>query len=145
MADVLGTDNGSSCCQCLEDLDDKHINGIGQRNRGDGGTSDAGYHHRVSHTHKRRKQLLDNQRNQQFPEIQGGKLQMVPVYLVGIIDFSSQCVVLYLHKAQCPVILSSPVTELWYHEMPLLHSIFFLCVLVIIFVHSCRGAGVVSL
>ena len=98
MTDVLGTDNGSACCQCLEDLNDEHIDGIGQRNRGDGGTSDAGYHHRVGHTHKGRKQLFDNQRNQQFPELQGGKLQMVPVYLIGIIDFSSQCVVLYLHK-----------------------------------------------
>lgn len=67
MADVLGADDGSSCRQRLEDLDDEHIDGIRQRNGGDGSTANTGYHHRVGHTHKRRKQLLDNQRNQQFP------------------------------------------------------------------------------
>ena len=123
MADVLGADDGSSCCQRLEDLDDEHIDGIRQRNGGDGGTADAGYHHCICHTHEGCKQLLNDQRDQKLPEIRGGKLQMVPVDLVSIIDFSSQHVVLYFHKIYYPDILSSPVTELWYHEIKILHPL----------------------
>ena len=69
LSHVLGTDDGSSCCQCGKHLDHQHINRIHQRYRRDSRRSHVADHHRICRSHQRIQNLFHNHRHQQCPQL----------------------------------------------------------------------------
>ena len=73
---ILGTDDGTACCQRRKHLNNQHVDGIHQRNRRNSCTSHVADHHTVHGSHQGVQQLFHHQRYQQYLQIVVGKEQL---------------------------------------------------------------------
>ena len=73
VAYVLGYDDGSAGGHRGEQMQHERVDGVHERDGGQGGRADVGYHHGVDRPHQGHEDLLRDQRKQQFFQILIGK------------------------------------------------------------------------
>ena len=67
-AKVLRADNRAAGAERGKNADDQVVEGVDQRNAGDGGLADPRNHNGSGEADHHRQQLLQNQRNDQLPQ-----------------------------------------------------------------------------
>ncbi|SCH97971.1 Uncharacterised protein [uncultured Blautia sp.] len=73
LTDILGTYNGTSCCQRRKGLDQKYIDGVYQRHRRKSRRSHIADHHGICGSHYRIQNLFQHNRNQKITDHPVGK------------------------------------------------------------------------
>ena len=77
MPQVLGADDRSAGGHGRKKEDHQLVQGVHQGDAGHGGGADVGYHHGVHDAHQTGEYLLDDQRDQQLPQVPVGKHEIV--------------------------------------------------------------------